>query len=1324
MLPSTGYFKETACPFYESGLCERPYCHFRHVKKETPDNLHPATVKGADEILHRIVSQAVKKVLQQQTENSVGCVSSEVSSSSEAAPKPPEESAADEPVAATIEDTKAQDSSNDTTEQTKVPSYKPTPIAVLKKRHIPIPYSPSLTKSSNIILKRRSSDGTPFVRKRPKLIQEYEPDSSGEKFSEVQSVNSVISSSLKCEQSDKSKSSAESSVRHAIPDSSVVTSTSYKPTCIGSTPHSLISCSVSSSEGSGIGNEKRVILNKEFKYEPSSRDLKKSDKCPKYSPAPVGGWSDNRHLYIPSNIESLQQQQNSYVPVGRTSDLQSAVSYKPSDITLSSSEPTYVPSGTNSSTLNHVTYKPSSISNVEPEYQPLSTDNLVKEYVPTEISKLDSMGSDGGIGYDPVTNGLDSLHDITNDNLKAGSCVDKYGMLKVKREFKEEKDGNVPVNGEIKISSDDKRTKVREKSDSYKKHIKSEKKTYRDEEHHRDFQKHSESKRHSGSEKAHSSSSKRDNDGKSHHRERRSHESDKSSKKHDKSSKEDHKKHSSADGKHSSSQKKSHISSSEHSKHTSNRSNAQHQSTKNVKKVEHYHKSAKDKSHNLKDKSNYQGDNKKKLDSSGKQKPYTTTYKHEVYGGQSSEEELLKKPTRSSKSSVHHSSRTSHPATVTTSRKKQAIEENSSSDDSPERTCGSEVEDTASDIVDSEDYSIMEDFTLPNDTGASSPEDSVTQECRRIFEECQPSKSVPTVGTKRHAEFEEEQAEIPSKRVAAEGSASSSKPNPSQVSSKITAGQLMAEQLRRIRSTQLSGKVEASNVASTSQTTPVQPLTSPPSGRVRIAHVPNVSSLLDAKLRVQAQLKQREEELSNKTLSLASTPSVARRVAHLSPRGLPPRPIIRDLGGKIPANIRQKYLNILAEEYLKICSDGEEAFKKAIEEETAVHERCSVRSVYLSSMSNCISRLRKGIGAGSQGALTYPSTSKATATSSAMAPSSANPPPNRTVSHLAVLAGKGGTKGSWSIEKPKKALPLTSRNLYSQMASYVMTEEDLKANGYPHEHPEEEGKAIIFKYYKKPPVILNEFQRSCARCSKTYFIDKRGLQVKEDQCVYHWGRVFQMRVQRAWEGRYSCCDTPPDSDGCALAQCHVSDGYDPNALCGFVKTIPRLEQPSDGDYGVYALDCEMCYTVSGLELTRVTVVGSDLSIVYETLVKPTNHIIDYNTRFSGIKEGDLEDVTTTLNDVQCYLLELISDKTILVGHSLESDLKSLKIIHKTVVDTSIVFPHKMGPPKKRALKNLVREYLNKIIQCGDEGHDSAEDARACMELMLYKIKRS
>lgn len=48
-------------------------------------------------------------------------------------------------------------------------------------------------------------------------------------------------------------------------------------------------------------------------------------------------------------------------------------------------------------------------------------------------------------------------------------------------------------------------------------------------------------------------------------------------------------------------------------------------------------------------------------------------------------------------------------------------------------------------------------------------------------------------------------------------------------------------------------------------------------------------------------------------------------------------------------------------------------------------------------------------------------------------------------------------------------------------------------------------------------------------------------------------------------------------------------------------------------------------------------------------------------RFSGIKEEDMKGVTTTLRDVQAVLLSLFTDKTILMGHSLESDLIATKV---------------------------------------------------------------
>lgn len=86
-----------------------------------------------------------------------------------------------------------------------------------------------------------------------------------------------------------------------------------------------------------------------------------------------------------------------------------------------------------------------------------------------------------------------------------------------------------------------------------------------------------------------------------------------------------------------------------------------------------------------------------------------------------------------------------------------------------------------------------------------------------------------------------------------------------------------------------------------------------------------------------------------------------------------------------------------------------------------------------------------------------------------------------------------------------------------------------------------------------------------------------------------------------------------------------------------------------------------CYTTEGPELTRVTVVSSECQVIYETLVKPDNPILDYNTRFSGINEQDLVNVRTTIRDVQAVFLNKFSEKTILIGHSFDSDLRALKV---------------------------------------------------------------
>ena len=63
--------------------------------------------------------------------------------------------------------------------------------------------------------------------------------------------------------------------------------------------------------------------------------------------------------------------------------------------------------------------------------------------------------------------------------------------------------------------------------------------------------------------------------------------------------------------------------------------------------------------------------------------------------------------------------------------------------------------------------------------------------------------------------------------------------------------------------------------------------------------------------------------------------------------------------------------------------------------------------------------------------------------------------------------------------------------------------------------------------------------------------------------------------------------------------------------------------------------------------------------------------------------------------------------------------------HPFVIDTSIIFPHPHGPPLKLSLKSLTLKYLCRAIQKGhgSVGHDSIEDAKACLDLLKEKCMK-
>lgn len=183
---------------------------------------------------------------------------------------------------------------------------------------------------------------------------------------------------------------------------------------------------------------------------------------------------------------------------------------------------------------------------------------------------------------------------------------------------------------------------------------------------------------------------------------------------------------------------------------------------------------------------------------------------------------------------------------------------------------------------------------------------------------------------------------------------------------------------------------------------------------------------------------------------------------------------------------------------------------------------------------------------------------------------------------------------------------------------------------------------------------------------------------------------------------------------------------DVQTLSSTVVSGSEIEKDSlTAGYTIYALDCEMVLTDDGASsLARVSLIDWSGNRVVDELVKPSRPIVNYFTQFSGMTKAKLDPITTTLKDIQTKLLTLLTPKTILLGHSLESDLAALKLTHPLCIDTSLIYPHPRGPPLRSSLKFLSQKYLSREIQKGGlTGHDSVEDALAVLDLVKLKCEK-
>ncbi|NXI94620.1 REXO5 exonuclease, partial [Psophia crepitans] len=171
---------------------------------------------------------------------------------------------------------------------------------------------------------------------------------------------------------------------------------------------------------------------------------------------------------------------------------------------------------------------------------------------------------------------------------------------------------------------------------------------------------------------------------------------------------------------------------------------------------------------------------------------------------------------------------------------------------------------------------------------------------------------------------------------------------------------------------------------------------------------------------------------------------------------------------------------------------------------------------------------------------------------------------------------------------------------------------------------------------------------------------------------------------------------------------------------GYVYT--ECDQQRTDSSPLFGLDCEMCLTAKGNEVTRVSLVDAQGQCLLNELIKPESTVVNYRTRFSGITKKMLLPVKTRLADIQTRLKKLLPHDAVLVGHSLNADLQALEMIHPSVIDTSLLFARNEG--RRFKLKFLAKAVLGKEIQCEQRlGHDPAEDARAALELAQFFIEQ-
>ncbi|CAK9436230.1 uncharacterized protein LODBEIA_P07880 [Lodderomyces beijingensis] len=278
----------------------------------------------------------------------------------------------------------------------------------------------------------------------------------------------------------------------------------------------------------------------------------------------------------------------------------------------------------------------------------------------------------------------------------------------------------------------------------------------------------------------------------------------------------------------------------------------------------------------------------------------------------------------------------------------------------------------------------------------------------------------------------------------------------------------------------------------------------------------------------------------------------------------------------------------------------------------------------------------------------------------------------------------------------------------SLLSSMVLAEKTLQKFGYVMEIP----RAQVEKE-------SSSLTRECRRCGTEFNVSR---QLEPTTCKFHHGKL---RKREGTKMRYyDCCNASQDDQKtCDEAEHHVFQLDKPEQKHQVLPYFHTSEMfQSGGEFDALGIDCEMGFTTKGFELMRITAVDYfSLKTVLDIYVLPFGEVVDFNTRYSGISKIDKEFVS--FNQAMQQLGTVMDKETILIGHGLENDMNAMRLIHKKIIDTSVLYPrHEATPTFRWRLKDLAFKYLSKNIQMGE--HDSAEDSVAAIEIVKFHLNKA